>query len=98
MRPKIHPKYHETTVTCACGNVTKIRSTVKDLRVDICSNCHPFFTGQQKYVDTAGRVEKFERKYGKRRTKKEKAEKSEPEPEVKTEAESKSESESESKN
>ena len=76
MRPKIHPEYHETTVTCACGSVTKIRSTVKSLRVDICSKCHPFFTGQQKFVDTAGRVEKFERKYGKEKGKKESVEES----------------------
>ena len=93
MRPKIHPKYYETTVSCACGNVTNIRSTVKELHVDICSNCHPFFTGQQKFVDTAGRVEKFERKYGKRRTKEEVAIKTEPKSEVKTEAEVETESE-----
>jgi len=63
MKPKIHPKYHETTVTCACGNVIQTRSTVKDLKVEICSNCHPFFTGKQKLIDTAGRVEKYLRKY-----------------------------------
>jgi large subunit ribosomal protein L31 len=63
MKPKIHPKYYETTITCACGNVIKTRSTVKDLKVEICSNCHPFFTGKQKLVDTAGRVEKYLRKY-----------------------------------
>ncbi len=63
MKPKIHPKYFETTITCACGNVIETRSTVKNLRVEICSACHPFFTGKQKLVDTAGRVERFRRKY-----------------------------------
>jgi large subunit ribosomal protein L31 len=60
----IHPKYEETTITCACGNVIETRCTVKDLKIEICSNCHPFFTGKQKLMDTAGRVEKFRRKYG----------------------------------
>ena len=64
MKPKIHPKYFETTITCACGNVIKTRSTVKDIRVEICSNCHPFFSGRQKLVDTAGRIERFRKKYG----------------------------------
>ncbi|NLZ38052.1 MAG: 50S ribosomal protein L31 [Firmicutes bacterium] len=64
MKPKIHPEYHKTTVTCACGYSFETGSTKKDLRVDICSNCHPFFTGKQKYVDTGGRVERFKRKYG----------------------------------
>jgi len=64
MKPKIHPQYFDTTVTCACGNVIKTRSTVKDIRVEICSNCHPFFTGRQKLIDTAGRIERFRRKYG----------------------------------
>ncbi|NIM99573.1 50S ribosomal protein L31 [Candidatus Saccharibacteria bacterium] len=63
MKAKIHPKYFETTITCACGNVIKTRSTVKDLHVEICSACHPFFTGKQKLIDTAGRVERFRRKY-----------------------------------
>lgn len=64
MKPKIHPKYEETTFTCACGNVIKTRSTVPPaMRVEICSACHPFFTGTQKLVDTAGRVEKFRRRY-----------------------------------
>ena len=66
MKDKIHPKYFETTITCACGNVIKTRSTVKDLHVEICSACHPFFTGKQKLVDTAGRVERFRRKYRKK--------------------------------
>jgi large subunit ribosomal protein L31 len=64
MKDKIHPKYFETTIRCACGNEMKTRSTVKDIRVEICSACHPFFTGKQKFVDTAGRVEKFMKKYG----------------------------------
>lgn len=63
MKPKIHPKYEPTTITCACGNVIETRSTVKDIKVEICSNCHPFFTGKQKLVDTAGRVERFRQKY-----------------------------------
>jgi large subunit ribosomal protein L31 len=63
MKQNIHPKYEPTTVTCACGNVLEIRSTVKDIKVEICSNCHPFFTGKQKLVDTAGRVERFKKRY-----------------------------------
>ncbi|MDE3137310.1 MAG: 50S ribosomal protein L31 [Acidobacteriota bacterium] len=67
MKEGIHPDYHEVTVHCACGNTFKTHSTYKDsmLRVEICSNCHPFFTGKQKLVDTAGRVERFQRKYQK---------------------------------
>ncbi|MEE8417361.1 MAG: 50S ribosomal protein L31 [candidate division Zixibacteria bacterium] len=65
MKAKIHPKYYETTIKCACGNVIETRSTVKDITVEICSNCHPFFTGKQKLVDTAGRVERFRTKYAK---------------------------------
>ena len=65
MKPEMHPNYSEITVTCACGETFKTRSTKKgDLHVEICSACHPFFTGKQKLVDTAGRVEKFRRKYG----------------------------------
>ncbi len=64
MKEKIHPKYEETTITCTCGNVIHTRSTQKDLKIEICSNCHPFYTGQQKIVDTEGRVEKFKKKYG----------------------------------
>lgn len=60
----IHPKYEFTTITCACGNVIETRSTVKNLQVEICSACHPFFTGKQKLIDTAGRVERFRKKYG----------------------------------
>ena len=63
MKPKIHPKYFETTVTCACGNKIETRATIKDLKVEICSACHPFFTGKQKLIDTAGRVERFRKKY-----------------------------------
>jgi large subunit ribosomal protein L31 len=66
MRPGIHPEYTETTIACACGNIYETRSTVPDLRVAICSKCHPFFTGRQRLVDTAGRVEKFQRKYGRK--------------------------------
>ena len=66
MKEKIHPQYFETTITCACGNVTRTRSTVKDIRVEICSACHPFFTGKQKLIDSAGRVERFRKKYGKK--------------------------------
>ena len=54
MKQNIHPDYHETTITCACGNVIKTRSTKKDIKVEICSKCHPFFTGKQKLVDTSG--------------------------------------------
>jgi large subunit ribosomal protein L31 len=64
MKENIHPKYMETTITCVCGNVIKTRSTAKDFHVEICSNCHPFFTGKQKLIDTAGRIERFRRKYG----------------------------------
>lgn len=63
MKPKIHPKYDPTTITCVCGEVIETRSTLKDIKVEICSNCHPFFTGKQKLVDTAGRVERFRQKY-----------------------------------
>ncbi len=68
VKQKIHPQYKVGTVTCACGNTFQVRSTVGDLRVEICSNCHPFFTGKQKLVDSAGRVEKFNLKYGKKKT------------------------------
>jgi large subunit ribosomal protein L31 len=63
MKEKIHPAYKEATVTCGCGETFKTRSTKEKIVVEICSKCHPFFTGKQKYVDTAGRVEKFQRKY-----------------------------------
>ena len=64
MKASIHPEYGEISVSCSCGNVFKTRSTLgKDLQVDVCSNCHPFYTGKQKIVDTAGRVDKFRKKY-----------------------------------
>ena len=63
MKKGIHPEYKLATVTCACGNTFQTRSTVSEIRVEICSQCHPFFTGKQKLVDSAGRVEKFRRKY-----------------------------------
>ena len=69
MKKDIHPKYEIITVRCACGNTVVTRSTKKEMKVDICSQCHPFFTGKQKFVDTAGRVEKFERKYGRKKQK-----------------------------
>jgi large subunit ribosomal protein L31 len=64
MKPGIHPEYTPTKITCACGRVSETYSTVDELHVEICSHCHPFFTGRQKLVDTAGRVERFRRKYG----------------------------------
>ncbi|MCC5867610.1 MAG: 50S ribosomal protein L31 [Gammaproteobacteria bacterium] len=65
MKAEIHPEYTEITVTCSCGNVFQTRSTMgRDLQVEVCSQCHPFYTGKQKIVDTGGRVDKFRRKYG----------------------------------
>lgn len=65
MKKDIHPEYHEITVTCSCGNEFKTRSVLnRPLQIEVCSSCHPFYTGQQKIVDTAGRVEKFNQKYG----------------------------------
>jgi large subunit ribosomal protein L31 len=63
MKEKIHPKYQKITVTCACGNRFDTRSTKAEIRLEICSACHPFFTGKQKLIDTAGRIERFQRKY-----------------------------------
>ncbi len=63
MKPKIHPKYHEVVATCACGESFRIRSTNPDMRLEICSKCHPFFTGKQKLIDSAGRVERFQKRY-----------------------------------
>lgn len=63
MKAEIHPEYFDTTFKCACGYVAQIRSTVKEMHVEICSQCHPFYTGKQKLMDTAGRIEKFNRKY-----------------------------------
>jgi large subunit ribosomal protein L31 len=65
MQDKIHPQYYETEVTCGCGNRFVTRSTRKELKVDICNMCHPFFTGKLKFVDTAGRIEKFKTKFAK---------------------------------
>jgi large subunit ribosomal protein L31 len=64
MKAEIHPQYVDCTITCACGEVIHTRSTRPQIRVEICSKCHPFYTGKQKLVDTAGRVEKFQKKYG----------------------------------
>ncbi len=64
MKEGIHPKYEETKIHCVCGNVIATRSTKKEISVEICSSCHPFFTGEQKLLDTAGRIEKFRKKYG----------------------------------
>jgi large subunit ribosomal protein L31 len=64
MKPGIHPEYQAARIICACGNIIETRSTVEEIHVEICSSCHPFFTGRQKLVDTAGRVEKFRAKYG----------------------------------
>ena len=66
MKKDIHPKYELGTVSCACGNKFEVHTTVGDLKVEICSNCHPFFTGKQKLVDSAGRVEKFMKKYNRK--------------------------------
>ena len=63
MKPEIHPEYKEIEVRCACGNTFMTRSTKSELRLEICSVCHPFYTGKQKLIDTAGMVEKFERRY-----------------------------------
>ncbi|MCL4467365.1 MAG: 50S ribosomal protein L31 [Deltaproteobacteria bacterium] len=70
MKKDIHPNYVKATIKCACGNVIETRSTKGDYTVEICSNCHPFFTGKQKFVDSAGMVEKFQRKYKKKTVKK----------------------------
>ena len=63
MKDGIHPKYEETTITCACGEVIKTRSTRQNIRVEICSKCHPFYTGKQKLVDTGGRVDRFKKRF-----------------------------------
>lgn len=71
MKPDIHPQYAEITATCTCGNVIKTRSTLcKDIHVDVCSACHPFYTGTQKVVDTGGRIDKFKQRFGVRSIKK----------------------------
>lgn len=66
MKTGIHPDYKMATVHCSCGNTFETRSTLTELRTELCSQCHPFYTGKQKMVDTGGRIERFERKYGKR--------------------------------
>lgn len=66
MKKQGHPKYEEATVMCACGNVVHTRATRKSINIDICSKCHPFFSGKQKLIDTEGRVEKFNKKYAKK--------------------------------
>ena len=65
MKEKIHPDYIQTTISCACGSVIEAGLTKKDIRVEICSKCHPFFTGKQKLIDSAGRIERFRKKYEK---------------------------------
>jgi large subunit ribosomal protein L31 len=64
MKKSIHPEYHKVVVHCGCGNTFETRSTAKEIHAEICSVCHPFFTGKQKYIDTAGRIERFQKKYG----------------------------------
>lgn len=64
MKKNLHPELHEVTAECACGNAFPTRSTLKSVRVTLCSKCHPFYTGAQKYVDTAGRIDKFKKKFG----------------------------------
>lgn len=65
MKEGIHPEYHKINAVCACGNEVELGSVRSEINVEICSNCHPFFTGKQKLIDSAGRIEKFNRKYGK---------------------------------
>jgi large subunit ribosomal protein L31 len=74
MKKDIHPKYQKVTVHCGCGAKFETRSTAKEIHAEICSQCHPFYTGKQKYVDTAGRIERFQKKYGTDYAKKEKKE------------------------
>jgi len=64
MKEKIHPQYEKVVVRCGCGSTFETRSTAKEIHAEICSMCHPFYTGKQKYVDTAGRIERFQKKYG----------------------------------
>jgi len=71
MKTGIHPDYVEATVKCSCGNVIKTRSTVSEMSAELCNECHPFYTGKQKLVDTGGRVERFQRRYGRQGSKKE---------------------------
>jgi large subunit ribosomal protein L31 len=66
MKEGVHPKYHKVTVTCACGNKFETGSTKSEIRLELCSACHPFYTGKQKLVDTAGRIERFQKRYAKK--------------------------------
>ncbi|MFK7873934.1 MAG: 50S ribosomal protein L31 [Oligoflexales bacterium] len=66
MKADIHPEFNLAEVKCACGNEYKVHSVKKEISIEICSNCHPFYTGKQKLIDTAGRIEKFQRKYGRK--------------------------------
>ena len=66
MKKEIHPKVFDTVIKCACGATLETKSTEKEIHVEICSNCHPFFTGKQKFLDTAGRIERFQKKYAKK--------------------------------
>jgi large subunit ribosomal protein L31 len=68
MKEKIHPEYREAKIVCACGNTVVTRSTKKEIRLEICSNCHPYYTGKQKLIDTAGMVEKFRKRYGNKKS------------------------------
>lgn len=68
MRQDIHPELHKVSIACSCGNTIETLSTVKDIQLHICSGCHPFYTGKQKIVDTAGRVERFKQRYAKKQT------------------------------
>ncbi|MEM0969780.1 MAG: 50S ribosomal protein L31 [Verrucomicrobiota bacterium] len=72
MKAEIHPDYKETTISCTCGVTYETRSTVEELRIGICASCHPFFTGETRFVDTAGRVDKFAQRYGSTRAKRRK--------------------------
>ncbi len=67
MKQGTHPEYEQTTITCACGNVIHTRSTKKNIRVEICAKCHPFYTGDKKFVDSAGRIERFKKRYDKKK-------------------------------
>ncbi|MDA8441375.1 MAG: 50S ribosomal protein L31 [Peptococcaceae bacterium] len=64
MKEKIHPQYEETQISCVCGAVIPTRSTSKNIKVEVCSNCHPFYTGKQRFIDAGGRVDSFKKKYG----------------------------------
>tara|TARA_R110002096_G_scaffold147671_21_gene307783 strand:+ start:3763 stop:3999 length:237 start_codon:yes stop_codon:yes gene_type:complete len=72
MKAEIHPEYNPTTIVCTCGATYHTRSTVENLRIGICAACHPYFTGEQRFVDTAGRVDKFQKRYGSERTRRKK--------------------------